>query len=77
MYEHDNEPIYDHEHGRWLCANHAIAELCALKHEGDYIYTYDRDDNGKMINIELAHDPHSDKRKPPKIRGGRIQGNRG
>ncbi len=69
----DDEPIWDYEHGRWLCANTSIAYTCMKQHEGDTIYTYERDHNGHMINLRLFYSTYvPEKQKWTTIRNGRL-----
>lgn len=70
---HDTEPIFDYKNGRWLCSDHSMAVDCAYLHPGEYVYTYERDHEGKMIHITLAHDPHANTPLPV-IKAGKIQG---
>jgi len=70
----DDKPIHDIIHGRWLCSDYGIACDCARDHPGDYVCTYERDELGNMINIQIVHDPHASTSAPTKIIKGRIRG---
>jgi len=70
----DTKPIYDYKNGRWLCRNYRMAQNCAEDHPNDYVFTYSRDSDNNMVDIELAYDPHATQPQPPKLRNGRIQG---
>ena len=70
----DTEPIHEWEKGRWLCADTGMAHQCAIDHPGDYVFTYDRDNNGRMIDVTAfwtPRDPDTAKR-PASIQNGKI-----
>jgi hypothetical protein len=69
----DDEPYYDHEHGRWMCRTLGDAITTMQMHEGDTIFLYDRDKQGFQTNIRVYYTSSMDK--PPKykhVKHGRL-----
>ena len=61
---------YDHATGRWLCKDMTQVQWCYA--EGDYhnVYLYDRDADGKMVNIRKVDPP--DENPIQGIKNGKI-----
>jgi len=69
-----DEPLYEHEHGRWMCPTDNDAYNIIEKHPGDPVYRYDRDKNNHIINIRAFWNPNMpDTHKLPTIRNGKIR----
>jgi len=69
----DETPIWDYEHGRWLCNCVSDAAQCHEENPGDTVYLYDRNSEGMMVNLRLywaSFMPDTTKLKT--ISGGRI-----
>jgi len=75
MVDTDERPIYDYKHGRWLCSDVGLAYDCARDHAGDSVYLYDRDKDGKMVNIREYWSPKKDNTKPSTVVNGRLRTN--
>ena len=68
--------FHDWATGRYYCKDFQIARMLAMDNPGAYvdnqIYVYDRDNNGRMINIE-RFEKEEEGRRPVAIRNGRIK----
>ena len=70
----DDEPYWEYDRGRWLCFNKGMASDCATAHPGDFVYTYERDSQGNMVNITEYWSPKMpDNNKMPFIKSGKLR----
>lgn len=70
----DDKPFYEQERGRWLCPDETTALETAEKHPGDFVYVYDRQDNGAITNIRKYWAPTDpDTNKLQGIKRGKVQ----
>jgi len=69
-----SDTFYQHEHGRWMCINEGDAYDTMKQHPGETIYLYDRDPDGKTVNIrQYWASTMPDTNKITSIRNGKIR----